>query len=42
MALLKKANNYRVDKLCNVLLLEVDQNINYKKLSLDLMWESNK
>ena len=42
VALLKKANNYRVDKLRNVLLLEADQNMQHKKMSQDVMWQAEK
>ena len=36
--LLKKPGNYWVDKLRTILLLEADANMNYKKLSRDVMW----
>ena len=36
--LLKKPGNYWVNKLRTILLLEADQNMNYKKLSRDVMW----
>ena len=42
VALLKKANNYRVDKLRNVLLLEANQNMQHKKMSRDVMWQAEK
>ena len=36
--LLKKLGSYWVEKLRTILLLEADQNMNYKKLSRDVMW----
>ena len=36
--LLKASGNYWVEKLRTILLLEADQNMNYKKLSRDVMW----
>jgi hypothetical protein len=36
--LLKKTNNYLVNKLRTILLLEADSGMNYKKLRRDVMW----
>ena len=36
--LLKKTNNYLVNKLRTILLLEADSGMNYKKLCRDVMW----
>ena len=36
--LLKKTNNYLVNKLQTILLLEADSGMNYKKLCRDVMW----
>ena len=36
--LLKKTNNYLVNKLRTILLLEANSGMNYKKLCRDVMW----
>ena len=40
--LLKRSNDYRVEKLRNILLLEADQNMNYKQLGKDAIWHAQR
>ena len=40
--LLKRSNDYRAEKLRNILLLEADQNQNYKQLGKDAMWQAER